>query len=175
MTARSARLARLARFACLSCLVCLGLSGLPGGPGGRTWLVATAEAQGTVATELDALRLPPSAAVIIRLRGGPELSGAFVSATPDHLVLDLRSGERRVVPADMVVSVWRRGDRLLNGALIGGVVGLAGGVLGQSGCTDCGTERAIGVAIGVPLWAGVGAWIDARHAGRTLVYEAPAR
>lgn len=154
-------------FACLAWLAAAGV----GGDG----LVETLHAQGTVARALDALRVPAAAAVVVRLRGGAELSGTFVSAAPDHLRLDLPSGERRVVPADMVVSVWRRGDRLVNGAVIGGLVGLAGGLLGQSGCTNCGNERAVGVVVGVPLWAGVGAWIDARHRGRTLVYEAPDR
>lgn len=119
-----------------------------------------------------ALRLPPSTPLIVGLRGGPELSGALVSVVPGALVLELNGGERRTVPLDMVTAVWRRGDRLRNGALIGGVVGLAGGLLGQSGCTGCGRERAVGVLVGVPFWAGIGAWIDARHTGRTLVYRA---
>ena len=70
-----------------------------------------------------------------------------------------------------VARIWER-DGLGNGALIGGLIGAAGALLGQSRCTRCAGQVAIGLAVGVPFWAGVGAWLDARHHGRTLVFEA---
>ena len=125
------------------------------------------------ARDLAAMRVTPATVVYVRTSTGADVEGRFVRASARDLVIAGPDGRETTLGADQVVFVWRRGDSLRNGAIIGGLFGLAGGIFGQSQCTDCSGEIAIGVGLGVPLWAGIGALIDRQHAGRTLIYRAP--
>ncbi|MEQ1573723.1 MAG: hypothetical protein ABL993_05700 [Vicinamibacterales bacterium] len=122
--------------------------------------------------DLDALPLVPGSLIYVEDGAGNEMLARFVRASRAELVVEFRNN-RRVIAGPDVQAIWRRGDRLRNGALIGGVLGLLGGIAGQSRCTDCTSAVAVGIVIGVPLWAAIGTWIDSAHVGRTLVYRAP--
>jgi hypothetical protein len=111
--------------------------------------------------------------IYVRPVDGAEIQGRFVRASTQTLVITTLDGSERELEAASVLTVWKRGDRLRNGAIIGGIVGLLGGIFGHSACTDCSSEIAIGVGLGVPLWAAIGAFIDAQHVGRTMIYMAP--
>ncbi len=123
--------------------------------------------------DLSSIRVAVGTMVYVSTRGGAELRGQFARVSDQSLVIIGPEGRELSVPAGEVARVWRRGDRLRNGAIIGGLVGVLGGVFGQSACTDCSGEIALAVGVGVPMWAGVGALIDRAHTGRTLIYRAP--
>ncbi len=125
------------------------------------------------ARDLTSMRVAVNDVVYVRTSVGDEIEGRFVRASPQAIVVIESRGGETTLPVERVLSVWKRGDRLRNGAVIGGLVGLAGGIFGQSGCTDCSGQIAIGIGLGVPLWAGLGALIDRQHVGRTLIYRAP--
>lgn len=125
------------------------------------------------ARDLGMMAVTPGTVVFIRTVGGVDLSGRFVSASSQELVMSVSETRRTTVPADQIAQVWKRGDRLRNGAIIGGVFGLAAAIGGQSECSDCSGAVALGIAVGVPVWAGVGALIDRAHVGRTLIYRGP--
>jgi|CXWL01.1.fsa_nt_gi hypothetical protein len=125
------------------------------------------------ARDLASMRVALDAEVYVRTSNGAEIRGRFVRASTQALVITRSDGRETMLTSEQVTIVWKRGDGLRNGAIIGGLVGLASGVLGQSQCTDCSSEVAIGVGLGVPIWAGVGALIDRQHVGRTVIYRAP--
>lgn len=122
---------------------------------------------------LELMSVAPQAVIYVRTTSGAEIQGRFVRSSSQVLVLSVADGSELTLPADEVSRVWRRGDGLRNGAIVGGAFGLAGAIFGQSQCTDCSSEIAIGIALGVPLWAGIGALVDRVHVGRTLIYLAP--
>jgi hypothetical protein len=144
----------------ISVLLCLCVFGQP---------LMAAEPSHDLAT----LTLPARTEIIVRTTNGQEVRGRLVSVDAEGVTLTRPDGGETRLARDEVSRLWRRGDSLKNGAIIGGVIGLAGAVAGQSECTDCSGEVALGIALGVPIWAGIGAWIDRLHVGRTLVYEAP--
>jgi hypothetical protein len=136
-------------------------------------LVVSPAAAADPARDLAAMRVNADAVIHVRTTNGVELTGRFVRASTQALVMTGRDGRETSLDAGQVLLVWRDGDSVRNGAIIGGLVGLAGGILGKSNCTDCSAERAVGVALGVPIWAGIGALIDRQRTGRTLIYRAP--
>lgn len=111
---------------------------------------------------------------------GVETSGKLLRLDTDALVLLVGKTERRFEAA-RVKRIDKRGDSLRNGVIIGAIAGAAVGLLG-AGLADCpGASpsggcpgfRTAGVLVSGAFYAGVGAFIDARVAGRTTVYEAP--
>jgi hypothetical protein len=77
----------------------------------------------------------------------------------------------------------RRRDSIRNGAIIGGVIGLAFGLLGSS-IADCPGEnpggscpgtRVGGVIVSTALWTGIGAGVDAMVTDRTTGAGLPGR
>lgn len=125
------------------------------------------------ARDLSALRLAAGTPVDVVGVNGAEIRGRFVRSSAQSLTVIGVDGRELSLPVELIRSVWRRGDRLRNGAIIGGLIGLAGAIGGQSTCSDCADDIAVGIALGVPIWAGVGALIDRWHVGRTIVYQAP--
>lgn len=123
--------------------------------------------------DLAALRVAPDTVLHVESVNGGEIRGRFVRVSAQALTITGLDGRELSLPVELIRSVWRRGDGLRNGAILGGLFGLAGALFGQSACTDCGSEVALGVVVGVPIWAGVGALIDRGHVGRTLVYTSP--
>ncbi len=126
-----------------------------------------------LARDLGSMRVAPNSVIYVRTASGVEIQGRLVRASAQALVLAGSDGAETTLMSSQVRLVWKLGDRLRNGAIIGGLVGLSSGILGQSQCTDCSREIAIAVGLGVPLWAGIGALIDRQHVGRTLIYRAP--
>jgi hypothetical protein len=107
-----------------------------------------------------------------------ETRGVFRRTDPSSLTVDVDGSERRLDVASMV-EVWRRGDSVMNGGIIGALVGLGGGIV-------------VGLVVGIPIeneggstsevlpWAaalgagaglGIGLGMDALVHGRTLVYR----
>jgi len=125
------------------------------------------------ARDLASMQVAPDAVIYVRTSNGAEIQGRFLRASTQALVVGTTDGREIILPSAQVLFVWKRGDSLRNGAIIGGVVGLAGAIFGQSECTKCSGEIAIGVALGVPAWVGVGALVDRLRVGRTLIYRAP--
>ncbi len=96
-----------------------------------------------------------------------------VRATGLELVATGAGQVRRIVVAD-IRRVSITGDSVRNGALVGGLVGIGPGVMGCQGASGrC--SVAASTVVGIGLFAGLGAWIDSRREGRTILYEAPPR
>lgn len=105
-------------------------------------------------------------------RTGGQLLARVVSATNAELVLTL-GGVPRTLPVTEIVRVSLEGDSLTSGAIIGGAIGIPVGVLSCQGSVteDC---NVLGRAVlGAALYGAIGAWIDSRHHGRTVIYRGP--
>ena len=108
-----------------------------------------------------------------------ETRGTFARVSRASIAV-LADGQMREIPFDEVRQVARRGDRLWNGAVIGGAFGAmvgvtvnaaSGGCLFPSCVTTAG-ERTVFVLVVAGLYAAIGAGIDALIHGRTVVYRA---
>ena len=144
-------------------------------PAAALWLALST---GTVlasepARDLSLMSVANGAVIYVRTADGAEIRSRFIRASPQSLTISGTDGREMTVPVAQVALVWKEGDSLRNGAIVGALIGLAGGILGQSQCTDCSSEIAIGIAVGVPIWAGLGALVDRQHVGRTLIYRSP--
>jgi hypothetical protein len=112
---------------------------------------------------------------------GAETRGRVGKLSRDSLFLLTEAGLRQLGEADVATISQRRGDSLMNGAIIGAVAGTAYFVTGAVLLNDSdGGGPIIPAAIaGGVLFAGVGAGagavIDAMIAGRHVIYQKPAR
>jgi hypothetical protein len=109
--------------------------------------------------------------VWVQDRTGNQLLARVVSATNADLIVTL-GGLPRTFPVTDVARISLEGDSLTSGATIGGAIGFPIGVLSCQGSSseDCNTlGRA---AFGAALYGAIGAWIDSRHHGRTVIYRA---
>ncbi len=79
-------------------------------------------------------------------------------------------GSEVVIERDRVRRIDRRGDRLLNGILIGAAFGLGTIAAADPMGADVGADDYIG---STALWAGLGALFDHLHKGWTRVYDRP--
>lgn len=79
-------------------------------------------------------------------------------------------GRELVIERDRVQRIDRRGDRLLNGILIGAAFGLFTIAAADPLGADVGAADYIG---STALWAGLGALFDHLHKGWTRVYDRP--
>ena len=86
-------------------------------------------------------------------------------------------------PAPATAAPAKKRDSLRNGAIIGGAIGLAIGIV-ASGIADCPGDdpsgscpaaRVGGVVVSTALWAGVGIGLDALVTDRTNAVASPAR
>jgi hypothetical protein len=105
-------------------------------------------------------------------RTGSPVLARVVSATNAELVVTL-GGVPRTFPVMDIARISLEGDSLTSGAIIGGAIGFPIGVLSCQGSSseDCNTlGRA---AFGAAFYGAIGAWIDSRHHGRTVIYRAP--
>jgi hypothetical protein len=123
--------------------------------------------------DLGQITLAAESLVYVRTTNGAEITGRLIRASRQALTIRVLDGRELTLMSGEIQFVWRRGDRLRNGAIIGGIIGAAGAIGGQSTCSDCSSEVAAGLLLGVPVWAGIGALIDRAHVGRTLIYRAP--
>ena len=110
--------------------------------------------------------------VWVQDRTDSQLLARVISATNTELTLTL-GGVPRTLPVTDIVRISLEGDSLTSGALIGGAIGIPAGVLSCQGSVteDC---NVLGrAALGAAIWGTIGAWIDSRHHGRTVIYRAP--
>lgn len=130
------------------------------------------------AQDFSTVQLTGMPTVYVEDRSGHEVEGKLVSLTESALTINLDGVTRTFTPAD-VTKVDRRGDSLKNGALIGAVIGLFTGLIGDCPSTDrnngsngCPGARVGYVLGGAAIWAGIGAGIDALIPGRTRLWPA---
>jgi len=132
--------------------------------------------------------LLPGTQIVVELKAGDRLEGAFQNLGPDAIVIAEPAGQERTVARSMVKSVRtaaRVRDRLCNGALVGTLIGAAAGVAGMvafanaktNGPVYWGDEDGPGYLVGAVLVGGgigaaMGAVVDASIRGRELLYEA---
>ena len=111
-------------------------------------------------------------------RSNRQLTGVVRGVGPSALTVDVAGLEQRWALADMR-ELWRRGDSLKNGVLIGAAAGAAGGMLGGLALSSLFEEEARAGAgplasitmLGALIGIGAGAGIDALVRGRTLLYR----
>lgn len=124
----------------------------------------------------EAVSAPPRLAgmftVFVLDRSGAETKGALVGLSDSVVVVRTPTTERTIAMTD-VVRIYREGDSLKNGAIIGALFGGASGLALIANCssdTPCGSGTQIAAALaGVGIWAAIGAGIDALIPGRTLI------
>jgi hypothetical protein len=108
---------------------------------------------------------------------GLRTEGRVLSVDNDSLVM-LVDGAQRRFDAARVQGIEKRGDSLLNGALIGAAVGVAFGLILTAIDDGCSGDYEIGICTGADVVSGllisgaVGIGIDALIVGRTRVYDA---
>jgi hypothetical protein len=105
--------------------------------------------------------------IYVQLVSAEEILARLVTADDAVLVVTV-GGTRRDIASSRIHQVSIRGDRLRNGIQIGAGIGAAWGILGTQGGVG---HPTVGVALMTALGAAVGAWVDARHVGRTVVYR----
>ena len=109
--------------------------------------------------------------VWVRDRTGSELLARVVSATDSELGVTV-GGVGRTIPVTGIARVSIDGDSITDGMLIGAAIGVPWGVLACQGArTRCATGT--NVLAGIAISGALGAWLDARHHGRTVLYRAP--
>jgi hypothetical protein len=82
-------------------------------------------------------------------------------------------GVPRTLPVTEIVRVWLEGDSLTSGAIIGGAIGIPVGVLSCQGSVTENCNVLGRAVLGAVLYGAIGAWIDSRHHGRTVIYREP--
>jgi len=107
--------------------------------------------------------------VYVRHSMGYELEGSLLGMDANTLAI-LVGNNRRDIPWTDVVSIDRRGDSLLNGALVGLGVHTFFWLL-TAGLTE--SPSAGQFAAGAAVYMTIGAVSDALHVGRTRIYTAP--
>lgn len=117
-----------------------------------------------------------------RLRAVCSLRSAAEGACDDAAIARLQD-PAPATPAATSPAPARRRDSLKNGAIIGGLIGLAFGVLGSS-IADCPGDdpggscpgtRVGGVIMSTALWAGIGIGVDAMVTDRTPALASPGK
>lgn len=108
-------------------------------------------------------------------RAGTETRGRLVSITESLVSIDVNGATKTFTP-DQVSLIERKGDSLKNGAIIGAVIGLGGGLLsaGLADCpgssSSCPGAKIVGVALSSAIYAAIGIGIDAAVSGRTRIW-----
>lgn len=144
-------------------------------------LLTTSLLQGQVAApgpweKVDAL--PPGNQIIITLKSGVRMEGAFQDSSPQDLALmALTGGEQRVPKADVQGVSSEKKDSVVDGLLLGAVIGAGAGALWGYGrrTFQCETGCALtwGVIMGTPVGAVVGWLRDRKHNQTEVLYRAP--
>jgi hypothetical protein len=138
------------------------------------------------------LRVALSVVVASSIVGAPHASraappetvctlSAAADGTCDASSLPSRQDQSSATPATATAAPARRRDSLKNGAIIGGVIGFALGLVaaGISDCPgddpsgSCPAARAGGVIVSTALWTGIGIGFDALVADRTAGIATP--
>lgn len=146
----------------------------------RLWLLVIAAAAvllyaadpAQAQADFTGLRAKPGDIVHVTETSGVEVSGRLASISSSSLSID----GHRFEPND-VMKIERRGDSLLNGVLIGMGAGAAQAwlnvALGECGsAVEC--RKWPSALAPVVVYGAIGAFIDWRHKGRTVVYDSRA-
>src|SRR5262245_31231260 len=98
---------------------------------------------------------------------GGAITGRLTAITPTSITVDSKR-----IDHEPGLRLARQGDSLLNGILIGAAIGVvAGSTIGAEACLD---ESLVYCAIGgSAVWGAIGAFVDYRHKGYTVVYRDP--
>jgi hypothetical protein len=111
------------------------------------------------------LKIKPGDIVYVTDATGVEVSGPVTSLAPS--LLSIGSHSFAPMPG---LKIERRGDPIWDGAVYGALAGLAVGALAASGECGVGGSATVCVLSGGAWFAGIGAFIDYRHKGRTRVF-----
>lgn len=122
--------------------------------------------------------LPPGNQIIITLKSGVRMDGAFHNSSPQDLALTaLTGGEQRIPKADVRVVISEKKDTVVDGLLLGTAIGAGAGVLWGYGRSNflCKTGCALtwGVILGSPIGALVGWLRDRKQKQTEVLYQAP--
>ena len=85
------------------------------------------------------------------------------------------AGAPQTIPVSDIVRVFVDRDSVKDGAIIGGLIGLPLGVLSCQGSVSSDCNAAGHAIVGGVVWGAIGAVIDWRHHGRTVIYRASGR
>jgi hypothetical protein len=120
-------------------------------------------------------KLKAGSRVTVDLQNGLTVGGRFVDAGPDALAVTTSAGERRIPRSD-VARIQKHGRGVILGAIIGGGLGLASGVVAGNYFYNEGHDRD-GPLFGLTaLGLGVGIGLDAlMNIPRTVYQGAPPR
>jgi len=139
------------------------------------------QAPATTTAPIDASILKGMFPVYVVEKSGDQATGKLVSLTTTELVLETPAAQTRTFKLDEVAQVYRKGDSLKNGAIIGAIVGAAAGALVAGECSGdsdpsssdtCGAgTRVTLVVTSIAAWAAIGTAIDALISGRTLIWK----
>ena len=108
-------------------------------------------------------------------RAGTETRGRLISITESLVSIDVNGATKTFTP-DEVSLIERKGDSLKNGAIIGAVIGIGGGLLSTAladcpGVADsCPGAKIAGVFLSTAIYAAIGTGIDAAVSGRTRIW-----
>jgi hypothetical protein len=154
-------------------------------------IVMTVAATAAVAQEpASAQTAPPTTADVPALKGmfpvyiveksGDEVAGQLISLTRTALVLQTGkpTPATRTFDLNDVAQVYRKGDSLKNGAIIGAIFGAATGIVAGLECTGNDTPSSCGagtkttiILTSIGAWSAIGVAIDALIPGRTLIWK----
>lgn len=129
------------------------------------WSIAGAQNVGLSSVARYAGRL-----VWVQDRTGSELLARIVSATNVELIVTLGGAPRTLQVTD-IVRISLDGDSLTSGAIIGGAIGFPVGVLSCQGSVTENCNFPARALFGAAIYGAIGAWIDSRHHGRTVIYR----
>jgi hypothetical protein len=108
-------------------------------------------------------------------RTGAETRGRLISITESLVSVDVNGATQTFTP-DQVSLIERKGDSLKNGAIIGAIIGVGGGLLSTAladcpgGSNSCPGARIAGVFLSTAIYAAIGTGIDAAVSGRTRIW-----
>jgi hypothetical protein len=115
--------------------------------------------------------------VYVVQKSGDEIPGKLVSLTTTELVLQM-AAETRTFDLGGVAQIYRKGDSLKNGAIIGAIFGAATGIVAGLECTGNDTPSSCGagtrttiILTSIGAWSAIGVAIDALIPGRTLIWK----
>jgi hypothetical protein len=120
-------------------------------------------------SDFSGLNLRPGEVIFVTDSTGTSVSGPVSMISPSAL----RIGGYEFKPAPGL-KIERRGDSLRNGTLIGLAVGVGiAAAVGGQGCTANECPKGAWLVAPVAGYGALGAFIDWRHEGRTVIYRAP--
>jgi hypothetical protein len=140
--------------------------------------VFTSPAFAQAPDSFDTLNLKELPTVYVTDLKGEETAGRLLGIDAASISL-IVAGSVRAFQASALKKVERKGDSLLNGAVIGAFVGLLNAMVATSepcpgGHSPCPGAHAMMVVVSIGGYAAIGAAIDAAIPGRTLLWKSAA-